>query len=388
MKLPVVWLLVVSAVALASAQSPPAQSTNQDTATVLGRGWTALGSREPAQALTFAQQLLQANPASHDALALGVAATTTAGQPVQALDLYEAWLAASRHEDVLQLQPIAIGVLRQLAENREPRVKYSALAALAEAGDADAHRRLQELAGDQGAPAGVDADLALAGDGAAVQRLEAQVQAGGPRDKSAAIDALARADAKSATPALIAALSDPAPPSRMAAANALAELEAVEAIPALKGALKDPDPAVRNMAGVALARLGDESGGVTLESLVESPIGELRLQGLRAAARRDPQGTWSGGVERLLQDPDPLVRLRAAGLLLEFRRESETLSKALGTALTDETPAVRTEAARLLREVTQQRPGVENAAYLRRLLRDQLPEVQIEAARALMARPR
>ena len=168
----------------------------------------------------------------------------------------------------------------------------------------------------------------------------------------------------------------------MAAANALAELEATEAIPALKTALRDPDPAVRNMIGVALARLGDESGGVTMESLAQSPVGELRLQAAQAAARQNPQGAWAASAEGLLKDPDPMLRLKAARVLLESGRQSEALTAALGAALSDDTPAIRTEAARLLREVSRQ-PGVENTAYLRRLLRDAVPDVQIEAARAL-----
>ena len=78
-----------------------------------------------------------------------------------------------------------------------------------------------------------------------------------------------------------------------------------------------------------------------------------------------------------------MLRLKAMRVLLEFGRQSDALTAALGAALSDETPAVRTEAARLLREVSQRQPGVENPAYLRRLLRDRVPEVQIEAARAL-----
>ena len=156
----------------------------------------------------------------------------------------------------------------------------------------------------------------------------------------------------------------------MAAANALADLEATDAIPALKAALQDPDPAVRNMVAVALARLGDESGGVTMQSLTESPVGELRLLGIRAAARDNPQGPWADAVQGLLKDPDPLLRLKAARVLLESGRRSEAASAALDAALTDETPGIRTEAARLLREVGQQQPAAQNPAYLRRLLRD------------------
>ena len=294
-------------------------------AAALGRGWTALANRQAPQAIELAQQILRANPASHEALSLLVAAQVGAGQPIAALDAYDGWVAASKHEDVFLLQPVALGVLRQLVGSKEPRVKAAALAALAEAGDAEAQRELQQLLSEQSAPAGLDAELAASGDEAAVARLEKQIGPKGVRDKSSSIDALARASAKSSVPAIIAALSDPAPPTRMAAANALAELEATDAIPALKAALRDPDPAVRNMVGVALARLGDETGGVTMQSLAESPIGELRLQAAQAAARQNPQGAWADSVQPLLKDPDPMVRLKAIRVLLDFGRQSDGL---------------------------------------------------------------
>jgi HEAT repeat protein len=379
----VAWVLVAVAVpASGAAQAAPAR---QDAASVLGRGWTALGARQPARALELAQDVLRASPASHDGLSLAIAALTAGNQPIPALDAYETWLAAARHEDPFLLRPVAMTLLRQLAASREPRVRIGALAALADAGDADARSQLQQVIADQAVPPGVDADLAAAGDQPAIARLEAQLGPSGARDKSAAIDALARANARSSTPALVAALKDPAPPSRMAAASALAELEATEAIPALKAALQDPDPSVRHMVGVALARLGDESGGVTMQSLAESPIGELRLIAARVAARDNPQGPWTDTVQRLLKDPDPLLRLKAARVLLESGRQLDAASAALAAALGDETPAIRTEAARLLRDLGQRQPAAADPAHLRRLLRDRLPDIQIEAARGLLA---
>jgi len=381
-RLAAICLVCAGSISL-SAQSGSRAAAPPPEAAALGRGWTALANKQTAPAIEAAQQILRSNPGSHDALSLLVSAHVAAGQPLVALDGYDAWVSASKHEDLFLLQPVAFGILRQLAGSREPRVKAAALAALAEAGDAEAQRALQEMLAEQTAPAGLDADLAASGDQDAVARLEKQIGPKGVRDKASSIDALARANAKSATPAIVAALSDPAPPTRMAAANALADLDATDAIPALKAALRDPDPAARNMIAVALARLGDESGGVTMQSLAQSPIGELRLQAAHAAARQNPQGAWADGVQGLLKDPDPMLRLKAVRVLLEFGRQSDALTSALGAALTDETPAVRTEAARLLREVSQQQPGVENPAYLRRLLRDRVPEVQIEAARAL-----
>jgi HEAT repeat protein len=359
------------------------QGESQDQPATLGRGWTALGAQQPARALELAQQLLSTDPSNHNALALAVAALTASRQPLQGLDAYEKWLTTSRQEDIFLLQPIARGILRELAESKEPRVRLAALAALADAGDSAARQQLQDAVSDQSAPSEIDAALALAGDQGAIRRLEAQITAGGPRDKSAAIDALARANAQGSRPALIAALKDPAPPSRMAAANALADLDATDAIPALKAALQDPDPAVRNMIAVALARLGDSSGGVTLESLEQSPLGDLRLIAAAAAARQNPQGPWAEKARALLSDPDPLLRLKAARLLLDHDREVDAATSTLSASLSDDTPAVRTEAAHVLREISQRRPA-QDPASLRRLLRDPVPEVRIEAAAAVL----
>jgi HEAT repeat protein len=375
---------VLALTASISAQQAARQAEPQDQSTVLGRGWTALGTQQPAKAIELAQQLLRADPGNHNALALAVAALAASRQPMQGLDAYEKWIAASRHEDIFLLQPIARGLLRELTESKEPRVRFLALAALAEAGDGAAQKQLQDAVTDQGAPTEIDAALAASGDQAAIRRLEAQITAGGPRDKSAAIDALAKADAQGSRQALIAALKDPAPPSRMAAANALAELDATDAIPALKAALQEPDPAVRNMIGVALARLGDSSGGVTLASLENSPLGDLRLIAAGAAAKQNPQGAWAEKVRTLLSDPDPLLRLRAASLLMEHDRDTDAAEATLVAGLSDDTPAVRTEAVRALREISRRRPAAQDPTSLRRLLRDRVPDVRIEAAAAIL----
>ncbi len=111
----------LAVICLVCAASMPlsAQSGNRTAVTAeaaaLGRGWTALASKQPAQAIDLAQQILRASPASHDAVSLLVAAQVGAGQPLLALDAYDAWISASKHEDLFLLQPVAFGVLRQLA---------------------------------------------------------------------------------------------------------------------------------------------------------------------------------------------------------------------------------------------------------------------------------
>jgi HEAT repeat protein len=380
---PVLLLLAIPS-AFASAQTTPRQPARQDAATLLGRGWTALGAQQPAKALDAARQLLQTDPASHDAQSLAIAALSANGEPIQGLDSYEKWLSASKHEDVFLVRPIALSLLRQLAANKEPRIRFAALAALAAGGDADAGQQIQEATQNRGVPVEVEAALAEAGDPAAIGRLEAQVTAKGSRDPSAAIHALAGAGSRGSVAVIIGALKHPAPPARMAAASALAELEATAAIPALKQMLQDPDPPVRNMAAVALARLGDPSGGITMQQLEAHPVGEFRLLAARAAATGNPEGAWVENVKSLLGDIDPGLRIKAARLLLEHNRETDLAGAALSQALADPTPAVRTEAARTWRALEREKQLQADLASVRRLLRDRSPEVQIEAAAALL----
>ena len=373
-------VVLATAAVMVDAQSQTAPAANP--ATTLGRGWSALGAQQPQRALQLARQLLQANPRDHDAISLAVAALTAVPEPVPALDEYEQWLSHSLEEDVFLLQPIAKSVLRNDARSQDPAVRFGALVALAGMNDADARRQLEDAARDQKIPVDVDAELAEAGDQSAVARLEAQVSRVSRADKSAAIDALGRANSKGSVQVLTAALKEFAPPSRMAAANALAELGAVEAIPALREALKDPDPAVRTMVGVALFRLGDPNAGTALTDLENSPIGEFRLLAASAAATKDPQGNWDQKVEPMLRDPDPMLRLQASVTLLKYGRLTEAARAVIESAIGGDSPPVRTAAVRALRSVSSQNLDT-NLGLLRRLLRDRIPEVRIEAARTI-----
>jgi HEAT repeat protein len=382
-----VTVIVLALAAAAEAQPPQAAVAADPTAAALGRGWSALGQGQPAKAVEVARQLLQSDPGNHEAAALAAAAYSADRRSIAALDTYERWLQASVSEDVFILRTIAGGVLRALAASPEPRIRIAALSALAEAGDRTAREALTAAAQPGGAAHETDAALAKLGDRDAIARLEAAITAGGPRDKSAAIGALSAAGSSASAPAIAAALKDPAPPSRMAAARALADLGATNAIPALTAALQEQDPAVRHMIAVSLARLGDPSGGVTLQSLEQSPVGEFRLIAAAAAAAAAPNGPWDSAAEALLEDPDPLVRLRAAALLLEHDRSTGKANAVLAAGIGDASPAVRTAASNLVIDAIR-KPGVPlDLPALRRMLRDRLPEIQAAAAGSLLRLP-
>ena len=129
--------------------------------------------------------------------------------------------------------------------------------------------------------------------------------------------------------------------------------------------------------------LGDAEHQADVAALAISPLGDFRLLHARAEARRDPNANgWVPLGEALLNDPDPAVRLGAADLLLSQGRFG-VADAVVVASLDDPSAPVRTLAARLLGRLA---PSDKAYPILRKALRDTLPEVTVEAARALLPR--
>jgi hypothetical protein len=337
----------------------------------------------------LSDSLLKASPRHHDALALKIAARLTAktlAGTLSALEAYEAWLGhVGQREDVFSIEPIARGVLSAHAASTDARVRTRALELLASAGDDQARSKLTVTAGgpEAGTALGDDA-LARLGDAAAAGRLVSRVKTANARDVSTAIDALVAANVTGAAAVIAGALSPPnVLPTRMAAARAIGLLGDASALPRLKEALKDPEPPVRILAAASLARLGDNAGAELLQKLENSPVGDLRLLAVEASASSSPTGPWVGVATGVLNDPDPLVRLRAAELLVKHAADPGPARDVLTSALADPNPAMSEAAARQLHSLP---PGAlgGDPATLRKLLRSPSPFAQLEAAGGLL----
>src|SRR3954466_15794082 len=121
-----VYGLAMLAVAVA-AQPAGAQETSRARAAELSRSWAALAQGEYARAEKIGTTLLQGNPADHDAVTVSIAASVGAGRSGTALDRYESWLRLSRHEDIFLLQPIAGGMLSEIAAGTDVGLAIEAL---------------------------------------------------------------------------------------------------------------------------------------------------------------------------------------------------------------------------------------------------------------------
>lgn len=134
------------------------------------------------------------------------------------------------------------------------------------------------------------------------------------------------------------------PPARSAAASALADLPPDRALPALGGALLDADPAVRRAAVVALDRLGTPDARRLLLDRLADPDPGVRATAERAVSRAGEEAVEM--LARLLQHPDPELRLRAVSSLGAIG--GERAGTLLRQACADPSPVVRNSAARLL----------------------------------------
>jgi HEAT repeat protein len=376
--------LMSAPMALAQKPAPRPPAVREGTAE-LAKGWMALATGRATDAERASDAVLKTSPRSHEALALKIRARLLGRNVASALDAYEAWLPQVRErEDVFLLESIALGVAETLVSNADPNVKSRALELLAAAGDDRARAELATLASAKAGAFRSNRALARLGDADAVRRIAAEIKGGAGRDVSEQIDALRDGGVKTAAGTIASALDPARPlPTKMAAARALGELGDSNAIPALRNALKDPDPPVRVMAAAALARLGDDAGLEIVRKFENSPVGDLRLLAVEASAAGNPTGPWVAVASGVLKDPDPLVRLQAAELLLQHAADPGNAREVLFSALGDTNPAMRTAAVRSLERI----PAVameQDLVTLRKLLRDPSPAVQLEAAAGLL----
>lgn len=337
-------LVMLSALHVARAQAPADHQA-------ISRAYAALAQGRAAEAARIADELLRQSPRDHAGATIAVlAAASTGAGP--ALDAYERWLDASRHEDAFVLEPVARAVLQELAASRG-------------AFDSEAKARLAASAGD-----GAERDIA---EGRRIAGDLGRKDSGNP---ILLMRALAKTRYAEGAPAVVPLLGHEVPDVRALAAETLGVLGATFAVPALKAALQDRASEVRSAAAMALHRLGDPSGDDLLGRALTSDIPDLQIQAAEAMAN-DPPSSWAPYLEPLLTAEAPLTRLHAARLLLPV--QPERAGPVLGELLAHPNPVIVGELARTLVQA-----GLQDVATIRRLLRHSVPEVRLEGATALL----
>jgi HEAT repeat protein len=366
----VLSLAIGSTLAVAQVRDRAARADAPSDLSAISAGWAALASGRGDAAIRAASDVLARRPWDHRALQLKIEAESSSS-PNAALDTYERWLGTRGPEDLGLLVSIAEGVLRQLASSADPDLKREAVEQL---------NGSRSGTSTSGGTYAADAAAARGGDAAALDRLRAAATAPMPPDKTALANALADAG-PSAVPMLMPMLKAPGNSTRGAAAAALGKLKAQEAEPILVQMMKEPEPFIRMSAAVALARLGNQQAQQVVQSMLESPAADVRI--MAAEAWDGQEGPWVAAITPLLNDPDGLARLKAAGLLARF--DPEGARRTLTDALRDPNPVIRTESAKTLAQTASIGSGVADPALLRKMLRDPDPWMRLYGAEGVLA---
>ena len=345
-------------------------------ATALAAGWKAVADGRTDDAVKQADAILARRAWDRSALALKLSALAAAA-PAQALAAYELWIAAGHADDAGVLEPVAIGVLQEIAGGKSPELRPSAVRALAGARVQAIQKALDALNAEQ---TSLERDMAAArsGDPTALQRLNAE--AAKPSGGSPAL-AQALADTGIGGEAgLILLLKSENPQTRAAAAERLGGMKSERGAAAMQGLVRDPDPAVRIAATVSLAQLGDATALTTVDRMLASDVPDTQIAASRAWGGQP--GPWVPIVRALLDNQDGLTRLEAARAIAPV--DPEAARRVLEGALGDPNPVVRYESAKAIDSMLDLPSAGGNITSLRQRLSDRDAAVRLTVASALL----
>ena len=176
-----------------------------------------------------------------------------------------------------------------------------------------------------------------------------------------AMKALALILPPEATEAFVIGLKDPSPEVRLVASAGWVKADTVpeDAEPALVDGLRDPETQVRANAALALSRLErlPPDAVPVLVDCTADPSDSLRLNAA-LALRTAPPTTTAEVMDGLLEDPNPRVRVVAAGALLAADPTHAAARAVVEAARGEPSPRVRQAAEELWQSLTPPPPEV------------------------------
>jgi hypothetical protein len=311
---------------------------SREDAAVLASGWSALAQGQAAQAAAKAAQVLAAHPRSGAAFMLAVEADIAQTGAVTGLDRYERWIGGRTQEEPAVLRRIARAVLyEELAGQENLTARAEAAWMLAGLGEQVPPGSIPPLESN---PTMARVRAAL-GDEPAVRSLVKELQAGSG-NAVRTIEALGSSGSKLAAGALSPYLQDQRPEVRAVAVEALGRTGGPESVALIKPLLNDRLLFVRARAAGALYQLGDSSGVQILNALAADPSPSVQLLAAEGMASQRGPG-WSSLVRSLAASQEPEVRASAARLIAQ--EDPELAKSVLDALMSDANPAIRDLAA-------------------------------------------
>jgi HEAT repeat protein len=295
-------------------------------------------------ALKLIDQILAQKPGDREALTVKIDALISLDRTPEAVAVYDAYVGTAGKHDVALARHLAHAELQHLAAGDRPAVKEAAADLLKKSGEtvpkaasATPSGPRQKPSASASEPLGTPStpEQVLSNDKSSVEaRIGALAQLEAP------VSAPARQGVR-------AALTNPAPRLKMIAIDAITRLDLRDLSPDLRPLLADPVVIVNLKAAAALRQLGDHAGDEILQSALKGEFLAGRLIAARALRASGDTTSWVPAITQLLDSPRANERVLAAELLVDTDKSAAAV-KILRDNLTAQDPPVRADAARVL----------------------------------------
>jgi len=350
----VLALLIIAAASAAQAQTAQTAKTPQ-TQTQHAAAMIAEGNADDA--LQLLDTILAAKPGDREATMVKMDALIALERTPDAAALYDSFVGTAGKHDVPMARHLAQAELRHLAVGDRPAVKEAAADLLKKSGEAVptspataapatpiTPSTTGRAASPQTKPLPMQTPDQILGNDKSTdeQRLGALTAVTAPVS-SQALQGIRKA------------LASPVMRLKTTAIDAVQRLDLRDLAPDLKPLLADEVIFVKLKAAAALRQFGDHAGDEILQSTLKSEYLAGRLLAARALRADGDKTSWIPAIATVLNSPRPTERVLAAELLLDTNKSADAVT-VLRENLKATDPPARADAARVLAQQSGANP--------------------------------
>ena len=353
----VLALLIIAAASAQAQTQPPQSQNGKAAQTSTQHAAAMIAEGNADDALQLLDTILASKPNDRDATMVKMDALIALERTPEAAALYDSFVGTAGKHDVPMARHLAQAELRHLAIGDRPAVKEAAADLLKKSGEAvpaspsTAPAALPitpsttgKAAAPQTKPLPMQTPDQILGNDKATD----EQRVGALTTVTAPVSPQARQGIRKA-------LASPVMRLKTNAIDAVQRLDLRDLVPDLKPLLADEVIFVKLKAAAALRQMGDHAGDEVLQSTLKGDFLAGRLIAARALRADGDKTSWIPAIATLLGSPRPTERVLAAELLLDTNKSADAV-KVLRENLNATDPPARADAARVLAQQSGANP--------------------------------
>jgi Tetratricopeptide repeat len=351
----VVLALLISAAASAQAQPQSQTSKAPQNSTQHAAAMIAEGNADDA--LQLIDTVLAARPGDRDATMVKMDALIALERTPDAAAVYDSFVGAAGKHDVPMARHLAQAELRHLAIGDRPAVKEAAADLLKKSGEAVPTAPPVAAPATPVTPSTTGTSAATQTKPLPMQTPDQILGNDKATDEQrlGALTVITAPVSPQARQGIRKALASPVMRLKTNAIDAVQRADLRDLLPDLKPLLADDVIFVKLKAAAAIRHFGDHAGDEILQSTLKGDFLAGRLIAARAFRADGDKTSWIPAIAVLLNSPRPTERVLAAELLIDTDKSADAV-KVLRDNLNATDPPARADAARVLAQQSGANP--------------------------------